>query len=216
MSAAATTADPPPQPGPAAAAVTSRFAPLLTLVRKLIDYGRELATTLRERNDNTAPTAVVRAFGITDLPRIIARIMCGLHRAEALEQKIVRTDARPDAPPGPQAARSPRTPRADRPAVPRASQPDPDLLPLPTPEQIAAKIRHQPIGAVIADICRDLGITPVHPLWRELQLAIILHNGNAARLLIEVVNRAWVILRQALPAAMQAEPAASACATGPP
>ena len=44
-------------------------------------------------------------------------------------------------------------------------------------------MRRRPIGAVLEDICRDLGILPSHPLWRELQHAIIEHGGNLARLL---------------------------------
>ena len=67
---------------------------------------------------------------------------------------------------------------------------DPRLARLPTPEQIAAAVRRQPIGAVIADICRDLGIMPNHPLWRELQLAIIGHGGNLARVTMDVTKRA--------------------------
>ncbi len=69
--------------------------------------------------------------------------------------------------------------------VPPGSQPevrpDPRLASLPTPEQIAAEVRRRPVGAVIADICCDLGIRPDHPLWRELQLAIILYDGNLVR-----------------------------------
>jgi hypothetical protein len=30
--------------------------------------------------------------------------------------------------------------------------------------------------------CRDLGIMPSHPLWRELQIAVIRHGGSLARL----------------------------------
>jgi hypothetical protein len=39
---------------------------------------------------------------------------------------------------------------------------------MPTAEQIAAEVRRRPIGAVIADICRDLRILPSHPLWRDI------------------------------------------------
>jgi hypothetical protein len=47
MSAAASVPDPTTQP--------SRSARLLDLVRKLIDYGKELATTLRERASSDLP-----------------------------------------------------------------------------------------------------------------------------------------------------------------
>ena len=53
--------------------------------------------------------------------------------------------------------------------APSADETNTRLTHLPTPEQIAATVRRQPIGAVFADICRDLGIPPSHPLWRELR-----------------------------------------------
>jgi hypothetical protein len=48
-------------------------------------------------------------------------------------------------------------------------------------------VRCQPIGAVIADICRDLEILPNHPLWRDLQQAINAFRSNYARLVIEIL-----------------------------
>jgi hypothetical protein len=62
---------------------------------------------------------------------------------------------------------------------------------MPTPEQIAAQVRRRPIGAVIADICRDLGITPSHKLWRTLQSAIIRYRGNYTRLIIDMLDRVF-------------------------
>ena len=62
---------------------------------------------------------------------------------------------------------------------------------LPTPEQIAAEVRRRPIGAVIADICRDLGIMPDHPLWRELQHLIICYGGSLANLVKDILDRAF-------------------------
>ena len=61
---------------------------------------------------------------------------------------------------------------------------------MPTPEQIAAAVRRRPIGAVIADICRDLGILPNHPLWRELQVVIIREGGNFAVLVKDIITQA--------------------------
>ena len=62
---------------------------------------------------------------------------------------------------------------------------------MPTPEQIAAWVRRRPIGAVIADICRDLGIMANHPLWRELSAVIIRYGGNLARLVKDICERAF-------------------------
>ena len=161
MTAAANVPDPPTQP--------SRSTNLLGLVRKLIDYGKELAATIRRRAF-TDPGSVISCFGTADVAQILARISRGLHRADALEARLLRNADRLDA--APRGASSPGMPRAPRQAAaPSAGEADARITHLPTPEQIAAKVRRQPIGAVIADICRDLGILPSHPLWRELQAA---------------------------------------------
>jgi hypothetical protein len=184
MSAAANAPDPPTQP--------SRSANLLGLVRKLIDYGKELAVTIRQRAF-TNPGPVISCFGTADVALILARISRGLHRANALEARLLRNADRLDA--APRGASSPRTPRAPRPsATPSADETNARLTHLPTPEQIAAKVRRQPIGAVIADICRDLGILPSHPLWRELQIAIIRECGNLARLVKDILDQAFPLL----------------------
>ncbi|HME25048.1 MAG TPA: hypothetical protein VKI44_27600 [Acetobacteraceae bacterium] len=62
---------------------------------------------------------------------------------------------------------------------------------MPTPEQIAAEVRRRPIGAVIADICRDLGIMPSHPLWQELHVVIIRYGGSVANLVKGILARAF-------------------------
>ena len=56
-------------------------------------------------------------------------------------------------------------------------------------------MRRRPVGAVIADICRDLGIVPSNPLWRELSLAIIANGGNLATLVKDTCKRVsvWLI-----------------------
>jgi hypothetical protein len=89
--------------------------------------------------------------------------------------------------------RSPR-PRAPRPpAAPPTDETDPRLAGLPTPAQIAAEVRRRPIGAVIADNCRDLGIMPSHPLWRELSIVIIRHGGSLARLVKDILAQTFPI-----------------------
>jgi hypothetical protein len=52
-------------------------------------------------------------------------------------------------------------------------------------------VRRRPIGAVIADICRDLGILPSHMLWREVQKLIIEHGGSLVRLLSDLIDQAF-------------------------
>ncbi len=174
----------------------SRFGRLLEVVRKLIDYGKELATNLQRRAATDAD--VTRPFGTRDIGLILARITRGLLRANALEARVVELAARPDAPAAPSRAPAQRAPGAPlgapRPAAARpTAKADPRLALLPTPEQIAADVRRRPVGAVIADICRDLGIMPSHPLWRDLSLVIIRHGGSLAALVRDIMDRGWPI-----------------------
>ena len=176
MPAAPTVTDPNTHP--------SRVGRLLALVRKLIDYGRDLAAKVQQRDSATE----TRHFDTSDILLILARITQGLHRAQALEERLIRNAARLDAArrprPKPVTPKKPRAPRL----VGDSSQPgDPDHPLLPTAEQIAAEVRRRPIGAVLADICRDLGILPSHPLWRELSDAIMANGGNLARLVKEII-----------------------------
>ncbi len=87
---------------------------------------------------------------------------------------------------------------------------------MPTPEQIAAKVRRQPIGAVLADICRDLSIAPSHPLWDELHRAMNEYSGNYIRLVMDRLNQAFPIAH--IVARLKARPAAPTepAGTGPP
>ena len=173
------------------AAAPSRTGRLLNLARALIDYGRQLAGTLQQRTSATNLADVTRNFGTIDIGEILARINRGLLRAAALETRLASRLAREPIAPAAPSAPSPRQPRAARPVDRGASTADPRPTRLPTPEDIAAEVRRRPIGAVIADICRDLGIMPSNPLWRELPLAIIGNGGNLATLVKDILNRVF-------------------------
>ena len=184
-----------PDPPPASSDRPSRSRRLLDLVCKLIDYGKELANTVRERVAGD-PVFARCAFGSNDLSLIFSRITRGLHLASALEARIVQGAKRLDVAPGP--ARATSSPRQHNTRTPA---PNAGLAPLPTSEQVAAWVRRRPIGAVIADICRDLGILPSHPLWRELQRAIIRHGGSLAGLVKTMLDRTFPLAAPpALPA----------------
>jgi hypothetical protein len=195
---------------------------LLGLVRALIDFGRQLASTLQQRTAASDLSGIIRDFGTSDIALIVARITRGLLRAAALETRLA---SRPDRPPAAPATASRRQPRvaqsAERTASAAAAAADPRLARLPTPADIAADIRRRPIGAVIADICRDLGIVPSNALWRELSIAIIANGGSLATLVKDTLHR--VIMRPddqpvAEPQAGSALflPAAITPGTGPP
>jgi len=176
----------PADEAPAAAPPTA-IGRVLSLVRKLIDYGRQITGTLQQRAVAPGFARFAMPFGTADLAIILARITDGLSRATALEAKLCRQAARgQDLTPPPM-----RTPAAHRAPPARAVAPpptqaapdDPRLARLPTAEQIAAEVRRRPVGAVIADICRDLGIAPGHldrASWDELSQAIIFYGASLA------------------------------------
>ena len=77
------------------------FTHLLGLVRRLIDYGKDLATTLQQLATNADLAAATLSFGTRDIAPILARITRGLLLANALEGKLVELAARPEEPPKP-------------------------------------------------------------------------------------------------------------------
>ena len=205
---------------------------VLSLVRRLIDYGRQLAVTAQARAASPDFAHFAWPFGTLDLAAILARITGGLRRAAALEAKLSLRAARgQDLTPSPfrlPAAHKPRAARQSAPpdaaAEPLPADPaqDPRLAHLPTEAEIAAELRHRPVGAVIADICLDLGIMPgdlAREFWDEIALAIIDYGGSLAGFIRKVnrltfgvgpgndlVDPLWPVAPQRLP-----EPA-----TGPP
>ena len=222
MSAAFATAalpnrpDPSPDPASADAPTQSRTGRLLGLLRKLIDYGLELACSLQQNPAVATLIIVARHFGTRDIALILARITRGLQLAGELEAKLVRR-------PLPEVIaqdffRMPvdRAPRTARPAAPRPSLPD-----IPTAEEIAAALRDRPAGEVIADICHDLGIVPAHPLWGEIMMVVTEFGGNIMKLMKGIMTRltTWSTDPSLLTDDSWAErwlQATAATATGPP
>jgi hypothetical protein len=189
---------------------------VLSVLRKLIGYGQELARAVQQRAAAGTLITVAVHFGTRDVALILARIVRGLRLANALETRLSSRPVRLDAIPALVHAPSTRARRTARPAVQR-----PDLPDVPTAEEIAAALRHRPAAAVIADICRDLGIVPSHPLWGEVMMVLSEHGGNYVRYVREVAARmcAWLLASPAADAngwpAPRSQPAA-ACSTGPP
>ena len=166
MSASATPAEPTPNPDPhqdqAATDMPPGIAHLLTLLRSLIACGKSLAASV-QRHTSVAGFRAINTFGTNDMALIFARIIRGLMRAAALQDMLLRRAATGrDVAPPPLHTASPRTTARVRPAArPRVVRvDDPGSVSLPTPEELAAEVRRRPIGAVLADIFTDLGITP--------------------------------------------------------
>lgn len=182
--AAAQTTDPDPhrdRPAVGTDAPT-RFGHLLCLVRMLIDYGKELVGALQQGAPVRRLTSIARDFGTVDIALILSCITRALHRAAALEARFIERANRKERPVA-TGARTQRQPRTVQPA----EQTDPAHE--PTLEDILARDRRRPIGAVIADICRDLRIVASNPLWQQLRPAIDDNAGNLRTLLTDMVRR---------------------------
>jgi hypothetical protein len=219
-----------PDPPQAAAPIPGRLGRVLSLVRKLIDYGRQLAGTVQLRAAAPGFVLFARPFGTADLAVILARITNGLRRAAALEATLCHRAARGrDLTPTPIRAPAAPNPRPARRSPPPDAQPadpteDSRLARLPTEEEIAAEVRRRPIGAVIVDICHDLGITPGQldrAFWDELSHAIIAYGGSLAGFLGNLHTRLCAFgsgdqSDRADPLWPAAPPRLSAPATGPP
>jgi len=174
-------------------AVPPRVGKILGLVHTLIAYGRNLADTLRQHaaDPHLLPcfALVAITFATTDVALILARITRGLLRAAALEERLRQRAARgQDLEQEPARPPAPSKPRAAKPAI-RLHDPahEPCLASPPTLEQIAAEDRRRPIGAVLVDICLDLGIVPGEmdrATSEELRRAIILYGGNLGTLVL--------------------------------
>jgi hypothetical protein len=178
-----------PLPPPEPSTHTSR---LLGLVRKLIDFGKQLAATFQQRAASTTPADdLTRPFGTPNIPAILASIARGLQRAALLEVRVTALLTREQAAPSARTAPSPRQPRLTAQAL---SAPEPRPARVPTAGDIEAEVRRRPIGAVLADICRDLGIVPSNPLWWDLVRAINQYDGNLAKLVRDNCKRlsAWL------------------------
>ncbi len=182
-------------PGPTDRTV-SRSAGLLSLVRRLIDYGRTLVETLQQRNTPDAPAAIAQRFGMISVALIIARIKQGLCLAETLETRVKRGARRLDAPPRRVVSRPIQDQPRQRPVAEGSADQGSSL---PSARAIAKRIRHRQIGAVIADICRDLGIDSDHPLWAEVLDAITTNGGNRAKLVQDVIKCGFDAVEACLP-----------------
>ena len=178
-----------------------RIGRLLTLVQFLIGYGKECAATLRQQAVTPQFRLTMQArFGTSDLARILIRIGRALKLAAALDTRLrqlavtgqdIKTQTElARVSPSTLASRSTTT--ADRRAAGSGTVPDTLDDDLPSEAQIVAMIRRGKTGAVIAEICRGLGLVPgvVSPQqWSEVHHAIITFGGKFAKLLCDILFR---------------------------
>ena len=238
MSAALAPSPPPTQD---ATNPPARLARVLGLIGCLIAFGRGLADKFRKPAPGLDPRDFrYRAglFGTSDVATILLRIARGLRRAAALEALLLARARRgrdletaavrisrprvPSAEPGQPYRTLGLDPRAKRPALPLE----------PTDEEIAADMRRRPVGALIVEICLDLGVQPGElgrDMHQELTDSVIFYGGNLFRLLrvddaARLEHEYLAILRSDAPLPPELQPfpipfakvAELAAATGPP
>ena len=194
----------PPDPSPdwAQKPVPQNIADVLTLLHILLSYGRHLAITLEHRAAARGFSVIAQFFGTARVPVILARLARGMLRAMALERVLRARAARGRdlayLPPRRRAEREPQAgppqpkpadvePPPPLPAPRRRPETDepPDLASLPSLAQFEAEIRRRPVGRTIADICRDLGVSPTlceGSFWNALFEAITWYRGNLPKL----------------------------------
>ena len=187
---------------------------VLVLVRALIVFGQQLLEALRQPDPDPS---LMTGFGPLTLASIVARVMRGLQIAAALHERLLQPRRKRDA----AAVHAPvvreRKPREAGGRTTRMCDDDR----MPTAEEIAVMLRQRPLGAVLADICRDLGIGLDFPLWRELSDAIIETGGDIVKLSMESIERQFygtyrgIDPGKALPLELMS-PSFVRAATGPP
>jgi hypothetical protein len=212
----------PIQDGAKPQAVPTRSAHLRNLVQAMIAFANTLVETLATPTRLAEHAVIARRFGTANIALITGRIARGLLMALALNRRLIRIARQLDKPTAARAAhhtpatrtqpRAPRHPVQRAPAIDSAADDAALLARLPTAEEIAERIRNRPIGRVIEDICRDLGILPSDLLWQQLELPIIINGGSLVRLFQQVSKR--VICQRSCP--MPAYPPQPRIATGPP
>ena len=201
MSAALATAERtfPPDPVPdrpasvAPATAPARVTRFLLLLRWIISYGTDLASTIHQRAARPDFKYFASRFRHADLALILARIRRGLMLAGALQAKLDDRAARGrDIAPVPVRFPTPRAPCSAQPRQPRAPRRtniiDLPLDRLPTAEEIAEELRRRPLGAILADICRDLGLMPgdlTGAMWADLRDTVIEYGGNLVTLVFK-------------------------------
>lgn len=183
--------------------VPQRVSQVLGLLHILVTYGKQLAAALGQYADHPQDLpgffSLIPIFRTTDLTLMLDRIARGLLRAAALEARLhrlaergrdlapsrVRMPASRKAASRKAATSGPAVPTDDgaHDLTPRAEACDTSLLTL---DDIIASDCNRPIGAILVDICDDLGIVPGdmdRTTWDLLLRYIVGYGGSVVTLL---------------------------------
>ena len=179
MTATPTTAEPanpPDQP-----AEPTRSERLLSFLRKIVEFGLNLRKALLGESETETPDGVHSRYGTDNTKAILGRIAHALRLAAELEQRVIKGAASMDRP---RPKRDPWSPEPEQPP-PEAPPPSETAIPirLPTARQIATRLREKSIGAVIAEICYELGICFEDELWLRFYHVLCDHRGPLMKLI---------------------------------
>jgi hypothetical protein len=193
----------PPTPAPTKPrSIPGRIGAVLNVLAVLIAHARHFAATAAARVSAPEFATAAAVFGTYDLLTIRQRMRRGMLRALALQQYLFGRAARgrnlrfawapcvalqPHHRPPAEPARRPHSERVQprRPDPALLDQGDPDASRLPTPEELAAEVRHRPVGRTIAYICMDLGIAPGlcdGDFWNRVEKTLRRYGGSLRRL----------------------------------
>jgi len=178
-------------------AVPAGIAQVLYVVRFLISFACHMGRLAEECAMRGDLRPATKPFPKTiEIEALIIRIARGLKRALALRDMLQQRAAtgcdiepvqrRPSGPGG----RSSPDRETDKP---------PHVERLPSAAEIAAELEHRPIGAIVADICHDIGIVPsdlTREQWHALQAVISTYGGSQAKL--------WPAMKHTIEAQMEA------------
>ncbi|HUN43438.1 MAG TPA: hypothetical protein VMU81_24350 [Acetobacteraceae bacterium] len=158
-------------------AVPTFIAHAIYVIAVIAEYGHHILDMLESRIALRGFTMFARFFGTTAHSVIAAHIRRGIMRAVALDRMLRARAAtgqdlrsppprahcghhHPAAATGPTGTTPPPT-AASRPA--RGTHPHQPLTidTLPTMQQLDAEVRRRSVGSSIAEICRDLGVSPI-------------------------------------------------------
>ncbi|HET8996317.1 MAG TPA: hypothetical protein VFN42_06585 [Acetobacteraceae bacterium] len=225
------TAEPANRPEGDGGSVPEGIARLLQVLQWLVGCGRTFAETLHQRTAEEFRSFAGR-YRRSDFNEILARMKRGLMLAAALEEKLLkRARTGHDVIPVEYRYSTPRSSSAPDTTGKRTRTRHTNIVDmppdrLPTAEQIAAELRRRPLGAVLADICRDLGILPgdlTKQQWKELHELILTYGGDPTDVLFaEWHLRLLPLLEAELGKTAPAAPNTGtkchdpACPTGPP